>query len=173
MENKDDSVKNLDHDKAIEKMKELVDHTNTCLFSTNFSKTPVQTRPMATQTVDDDGCFWFFSEDESNKNFELEKDSRVQLFYSNPGKSEYMTVFGRATIVNDREKIEELWTPIVKAWFKGGKDDPSLTLIQVSPEDAYYWDTKNNKMVSLVKIVGSMFSGKVMDDGVEGTMRVK
>jgi general stress protein 26 len=173
MENEEHNVKNLDQEKAVEKMKELVDHTNTCLFTTSFDQTPVQARPMATQKVDDDGCFWFFSEDESNKNFELEKDSRVQLFYSNPGKSEYMTVFGHATIITDRNKIEELWTPIVKAWFKGGKDDPSLTLIQVSPEQAYYWDTKNNKMISLVKIVGSIFSGKVMDDGIEGAMSVR
>jgi hypothetical protein len=42
----------------------------------------------------------------------------------------------------------------------------------VVPDEAYYWDTKNNKMVSLIKIVGSMFSGKVMDDGVEGAMRL-
>jgi general stress protein 26 len=127
---------------------------------------------MATQKVDDDGCFWFFSSEESHKNFELEKDPRVQLFYSNPGKSEFMTVFGQATIVKERDKIEEFWTPFVKAWFKGGKDDPSLALIQVVPDEAYYWDTKNNKMVSLIKIVGSMFSGKVMDDGVEGAMRL-
>jgi len=62
-----------------------------------------------------------------------------------------LSIFGRAQIVNDRSKIEELWTPMAKTWFKEGKEDANISLIKVIPEDAYYWDTKNNKMVSLIK----------------------
>jgi general stress protein 26 len=40
---------------------------------------------------------------------------------------------------------------MAKTWFKEGKEDPNISLIKVIPEDAYYWDTKNNKMVSLIK----------------------
>jgi hypothetical protein len=32
MENEHDNIENLDHNKAIEKIQKLVDHTNTCLF---------------------------------------------------------------------------------------------------------------------------------------------
>ncbi len=61
---------------------------------------------------------------------------------------------------------------MVKTWFQEGKDDSSLTIIKVVPQDAYYWDTKNNKLVSLIKIMASVATGKTMDDGVEGKLSV-
>ena len=159
------------HDKeAIDKMKELADHTKICLFTTYLSETPLQTRPMATLLVDNEGTFWFLSDEHSDKNLEIKDDSRVQLFYSNPDKSEFMTVYGHAMTSHDKDKIEKLWTPMAGAWFKGGKGDPSLSAIMVIPDEAYYWDTKNNKMVSLLKILASMTSGKSMDDGIEGKL---
>lgn len=172
MEKKKGEVEDLEYKEAIVKIKELVDHTNICLFVTNFSNTPLQTRPMATQEVDDEGNFWFFSGEDSNKNLEIAEDARVQLFYSNPSKYEFMTVYGHAIISEDRGKIEKLWNPIAKAWFKGGKDDPTLSVIQVIPDEAYYWDTKHSKMISMIKILSSVVSGKTMDDGVEGKLRI-
>lgn len=71
------------------------------------------TRPMATQLVDKEGTFWFLSDEHSDKNLEIHDDSRVQLFYSNPDKSEFMSVYGHAMASDDRDKIEKLW--------KGGK----------------------------------------------------
>jgi general stress protein 26 len=171
-EHDEDHIEHLNHKDSVKKMKALVGHTRTCLFTTQLSETPLQTRPMATQEVDDEGNFWFFSDEVSHKNLQIESDSRVQLFFGNDGKSEFMSVYGHAMVSHDRKKIEELWSPMVKAWFKGGKDDPTLSLILVIPDEAYYWDTKNNKMVSLVKIMSSVVSGKTMDDGVEGRLKV-
>jgi hypothetical protein len=42
----------------------------------------------------------------------------------------------------------------------------------VKPVDAYYWDTKNNKLVSLLKIGAAIVTGKSMDDGIEGELEV-
>jgi len=167
-----ETTHDLHEQEAIDKMRELIKHNNICLFTTRLSETPFQTRPMSIQEVDDDGCLWCFSADDSDKNHQLIEDDRVQLFFANPNQSEFMSVFGRATVVRDRERIAELWTPIVKAWFKEGKDDPHLTLLRVQPIEAYYWDTKNNKMIALVKILASTVTGKTMDDGVEGKLKV-
>jgi general stress protein 26 len=132
----------------------------------------LHTRPMGTQQVDDQGNFWFFSANDSDKNSEIMEDDQVQLFYSNTSNSEFMTVYGHASISRDRNKIDEIWDVMAKAWFKDGKDDERLTLIKVTPEEAYYWDTKNNKMVSIIKILASMVSGKTMNDGIEGRIKI-
>jgi general stress protein 26 len=168
MEQDQAEVENLTHEEAIEKMKELVKHNDICLFSTQINYSPLHTRPMSTQRVDDEGNFWFLSSDDSDKNSEIMDDSQVQLFYSNPAKSEYMTVYGRASVSRDKNKIDELWTSIAKAWFKAGKDDPRITVIKIKPEEAYYWDTRSNKMVSMIRALTLMVSGKVMNDSVEG-----
>lgn len=167
------SIENLTKEKAVEKIQELAKDANICFFVTNLTSLPLSARPMGTQTVDEEGNIWFFSKEDSNKNMEIENDDRVQLFYCNNGSSEYLSVFGHASISKDHDKIEELWSPIVKAWFPEGKDDPTLSLIKVNTTDAYYWDTKSNKLVSLIKIAVAAVTGKPGDDdGVEGTIKL-
>ncbi len=166
------SIENLAQNQAIDKIKEIVKAADIGMFTTALTNFPLNSRPMATQDADDEGNLWFFSEKGSTKNEEIESDNRVQIFYANKSSSEYLSVYGTAEISTNREKIKELWTPIVKAWFPEGDDDPSITIIKVTPVDAYYWDTKNNKLVSLIKIAASVVSGKTMDDGVEGKLTV-
>lgn len=165
-------TKNLISSEAIEKIKHLAEEANICHFVTALSKIPLSTRPMSTQKVDEDGCIWFMSDKSSAKNHEIQADKRVQLFYSNQGSSEYLSILGNAEIVFDKKLIDEMWSAIAKAWFTEGKDDPSISLIKVTPDEGYYWDTKNNKMISLIKIAASIVTGKYNDDGVEGKLTV-
>lgn len=172
MKKNSEDFANFYHEDAIDKFKELVKHNPTCLFTTNLTDLPLQTRPMSVQKVCDQGNFWFLSPGDSHKNDAIAGDPRVQLFFSNTSDYEFLSVYGHATILRDREKIEELWTPIAKAWFEDGKDDPNVTVIKVTPDDAYYWDTKDGKMVSLIKIVASAIIGKTLSEGIEGKLKV-
>jgi general stress protein 26 len=165
-------IKNLTQQEAMAKLKELAEKIDFCLFCTSLAKTPCNSRPMSTRAVDEEGNIWFFSRESSNKNQDIASDYRVQLMYARPGNSEFLTVYGRAEILKDRAKTEELWSNFAKAWFNDGKDDPELTLIKVIPEDVHYWDTKDGKMISLVKIGVSALLNKELDSGVEGDLQV-
>jgi general stress protein 26 len=127
---------------------------------------------MSTQEVDEEGNLWFMSKKSSEKNEEIQQDDDVQLFYSNKSSSEYVSVYGKATILQDKAKAKEMWSPILKTWFTEGVDDPELTIIKVTPADAYYWDTKNNKTVALLKMVAGAVTGKTMDDSVQGKINI-
>ncbi len=161
-------TKNLQNQEALKKMKELIEDIRTCMFCTKTSEIPFKTRPMATADVDDEGNIWFISNAESNKNDEIKDDDIIQLIYAKGGDSHFLSVSGKAAIIKDQEKIDEVWNMFAKAWFKDGKKDPKVSLIKVMPDDIYYWDTVHGKMVSLLKIAVSAFSGASMDDGVEG-----
>ena len=165
-------VKNLISAEAIDKIKKIAMDADIALFTTNLSKLPLATRPMGTLDVDDEGNLWFLSKNDSDKNHDISHDNQVQLFYSNKGSAEYLSIYGRAQILTDRTRIEEYWTPLAKAWFKEGKDDPTITLLKVTPEDAYYWDTKENKLITLVKIAFSAVTGSNVDGGIEGKIKV-
>ncbi len=173
MEKHKGDTQDLHREEAIDKLKELIKHNSICLFTSRLTQEPFQTRPMSTAQVDDEGNLWFLSASDSYKNEEVDYDPNVQLFYVNTPDSEYLTVFGKAYISTDRKKIDEVWKPIAKAWFTEGKDDPRITLLKVVPEEAYYWDTKTNKMVAMLKIITAAVTGKTMDDGVEGKLAVK
>lgn len=165
-------TKDLRNEEAIEKIKELAKDITTCMFCTEVTDMPFKTRPMATLEVDDEGSLWFMSGKDSNKNDEIKTDDQVQLIFAKGGDSHFLSISGKAHIVKDQDKIDELWNVYAKAWFQGGKDDPNISLIKVVPDEAYYWDTVHGKMVSLLKIAASVITGKTMDDGVEGEIKL-
>ena len=83
-----------------------------------------------------------------------------------------MVVNGEASIVTDRQKIDELWNPAVAIWFKDGKDDPNIALIKVAPNSAYFWDTDGNQMINFLKMAASVVTGKNLVSGSEGEIIV-
>jgi general stress protein 26 len=167
------STTNLASGEAIAKLKDLVEDIDICLFCTNLKTGDgATTRPMSTQEVDDEGNMWFFSDINSDKNREIKNDKRVQLFYSHPGKSSYVVVNGEAEVIIDREKTEEIWSPMVKAWFKEGKDDPNISILKVTPTSAYYWDMEGNRMINFFKMIASVATGKKLVDAQEGSIKV-
>lgn len=165
-------IKNLLEGSAIKKLKQIAMDADVALLATNILTIPLSTRPMSTQDVGNEGNIWFMSRIDSDKNKDIAKDTRVELFYANKSSSEYLTVYGHAEVLTDRKRIDELWSPMAKAWFNKGKDDPSISLIKVLPVEAYYWDTKENKIISLLKCAISAVTGKENDGGIEGAIRI-
>ncbi|WPO81005.1 pyridoxamine 5'-phosphate oxidase family protein [Chryseobacterium sp. JJR-5R] len=168
------STENLTHQDAVKKIKDLSESAKVCMFCTELDKYPINSRPMSLQETDEEGNLWFISSDTSNKNFEIKEDGRVQLFFMNNSDYQYLSVYGNATIYKDRSTIEDKWSPMAKAWFENGKDDPNVSIIRVEPKDSYYWDTKAGKLVSLFTFVAAAVTGNTTDnsDGVEGNARV-
>lgn len=167
------NTENLHQKEAIDKLKTLVDDIMVCLFCTNLKTDDGDTcRPMTALKVCDQGNIWFFSEKNSNINQAITSDKNVQLFFSHPAKSSYLVVKGASEIILDKTKIEELWTPIAKIWFKEGKDDPNISIIKVTPTTAYYWDTDGNKMINFLKMVAFVVTGTNLVEGNQGALQV-
>lgn len=168
------SVENLSHKKAIEKLKELSESARICMFCTNLTELPMNSRPMSLQECDQEGNLWFISSAESNKNFEIEEENKVQLFFMNNGNAEYLSIYGKAFIYKDKNTIEEKWSSLANAWFEEGKEDPNVTIIRVTPEETYYWDTKAGKFITMLSFIGAAVTGKTTDnsDGIEGNLKI-
>ena len=152
---------------SIEKLKSLTEGIDFCMLTT-INGGQLRSRPMSTQEMDDDGDLWFFTSDETHKVDEIEADSRVNAAYSKIDGNLYVSVSGRASLVKDRQKIEELWNPILKAWFPEGLDDPTLSLLRVSIEEAEYWDSPNSKIVQLYGFVKAVVTGQPARGGDHG-----
>ena len=156
---------------AGEKIKELAGKTKTCFFCTAITKgKPVAVRPMSVQKMDEQGNFWFLSASDSHKNAEIQNDNKVQLLFQGSAHSDFLSVYGHATISRDKELIKELWEPIIKTWFTGGVDDPRITVIKVETKEGYYWDTKHGNAIAFAKMAAGAIMGKTMDDSIEGTL---
>ena len=164
--------KDLEQKEAIAKVQSLAKAINTCMFCTDLDRQPFSTRPMAVREVDDEGNLWFISSASSHKNSEIKEDEKVQLIFAKPSSTQFLSLYGEARIFTDQEKIKDLWTPIANAWFEEGKNDPNVTVLKVSPSEAYYWDTPNGKMITLLKIAAAAVTGSNMDTGEQGKLEI-
>ena len=130
------------------------------MFTTAEEDGTLRSRPMATQEVEDDGDLWFFTDGGATKVDEVEHNQSVNVSYSDPNNQKYVSVSGTAQLVRDRQKIEELWNPLFKAWFPKGLDEPDLALLRVSIDQAEYWDSPSSKVVRLIGFAKAVLTGK-------------
>ena len=68
--------------------------------------------------------------------------ARSNLSYADVGKQSFVSIPGRVRMLRDPDKARERWTQRLKAWFPSGLDDPDLGLLEVTVEQAEYWDVR-------------------------------
>ena len=169
----EENKKDLQGTEAGKKIKELAGKNSTCFLCTDIETgKPVMVRPMSVQKMDEAGNFWFLSANDSFKNKDIQADHMVQLLFQGSAHSDFLSIYGVATISTDKELIKELWEPILKTWFTEGVDDPRITVIKVETKEGYYWDNKHGNAVALVKMAAGAIMGKTLDDSIEGKLNV-
>lgn len=161
----------MKNEKNIAILKELVEGVRTCMFTTVSSGDEFGSRPMSTAKIEEDGSIWFFTNEYSLKSKEISKENNVLLSYSDPSKNTYLTVKGKAELVDDQVRKEAYFSPFVKAWFPDGVEDPRLILIKVTPEEAEYWDSSSSKIVVLFSILKAVVTGDTPDMGKHDTIK--
>lgn len=163
----------LQGQKAIEQINTIVKQAQTCFFCTAVpTGESSASRPMSVQQVDAEGNLWFLSANDSHTNKEIALDPSVKLYFQGSAHSDFLQLNGQASISTDKEKIKELWEPIIKTWFTEGIDDPRITVIKVAPSEGYYWDTKHGNVVAGIKMLIGATIGKTLDDSIEGKLDV-
>lgn len=165
------STKNMNNKDAREKMASLVKSIETCMFITDMQNKPLHAIPMTTKEVDEEGNIWFLSRIDSDHNSDIVKDADVQLLYSDPSDKEFISIYGKATVITSGEKLKDLYSKTDNAWFTG-LDDPNLTAIKVVPQQSYYWDSSQNKYKDLFKIGMAAVTGDKKDIGEKGKLNL-
>jgi general stress protein 26 len=114
-----------------------------------------------------DGSLWFFVSNEGPLVTELTRDDRVGLSYGAPDKDLYVSVSGRAELVDDKAKARDLWNTFAEAWFPGGVDDPRLGLLRVEVEQAQFWEDRKPKVLQFAEIVIGAVTDRPPESGDE------
>lgn len=164
--------KSLQHEEAVKKFQHLAKEVNICMFTTLDDNGNISSRPMATINVDEEGNAWFFTNEFSEKIQEVSKDNVVNLIYAHPAKNVYVQVKGTCSVIIDRKKMEELWTPDVKAWIPEGLNDPKICLLKVHTEEAEYWNTSSSKMATFFKKLASIAKRDKYKEGEKGKLEL-
>ena len=163
-----------DQEANFQKVRELIKDMDFCMLTTVDENNDLHSRPMSLNgEVDPEGNLWFFTSENTHKVFELKRTPKCNVSFADPDNHRYVSITGRAQLVKDRAKIEELWKPHLKAWFPKGTDEPDLALLRVGLEKAEYWDSPGGTVAQVISFVSALVTGKSADWGQNEKIEIK
>ena len=141
-------------------LRQLVDRTGVAMLVTTDPHGELRSRPVQTLDFDAQGRLWFFTAARSPKVREIDGHrGQVNLAYADPSNGNYASISGVARFYRDAARARELWSKPCEIWFPEGPDDPDLLLLQVSIEQAEYWDSPDSPVLRLWGMAKALVTG--------------
>jgi general stress protein 26 len=141
-----------------EKVRDLIRSTRLAMLTSVAPDGRLVSKPMATQDVEFDGDVYFIAERDSEKVRNITANPAVNVAYAS--NDSWVSLAGHAAVVDDQEKLAELWNTFTDAWLEGGPENPNNILIKVSADSAEYWDTPGSKVTQVANLVKAKVTGK-------------
>ncbi|MBK8769610.1 MAG: pyridoxamine 5'-phosphate oxidase family protein [Rhizobiales bacterium] len=149
-------------------MWEIARKMDFCMFVTMDSRKP-WARPMSTIVRHEEGKIFMLTDRKSVKDDQIKSNSSVVLAYAN--KPTFLTVRGKARLLTDRGTVRNLWSPGAQAFWPKGPEDKNIVAIEVTPEQAEYWEG-DNALVSSAKFAWAIVTRKVAEPGESTKLRL-
>lgn len=125
----------------------------------------LRARPMHIVQDGFEGTLFFYTNRQSDKVHEIEKEHDVCLAFGDPDDDTYVSCSGVARIVRDQGLIDRYWNPFVAAWFPKGRKDENIAMIEVHVNKAEIWDADESKMTQLFEIAKANLTDEKPDMG--------
>ena len=150
----------MTHDEDQQKLVDLMNDMPIAMLTT-LGGEQIRSVPMARQEVDASAEMWFITAKDSDHVRAIQQDPRVALTFSS--RDAWVAVSGTAAVVDDLDKLRELWTTFAEAWLPGGPEDDNAALIRVDVEHGEWWDTPGSTVVSLISFAKTKLTGSTYD----------
>lgn len=118
----------------------------------------LSSRPMTPLEMDSEGAFWIMTSRKSMAAVVGAAGAPVNLGFVDEDKSDFISVIGQASLVEDASRKAQLWTPAGRPWFDG-PDDPDLTLLRIRPQRVELWDGPDSTVVRTLAMAASVIAG--------------
>ncbi|AVH67238.1 pyridoxamine 5'-phosphate oxidase [Nostoc sp. 'Peltigera membranacea cyanobiont' 213] len=131
-----------DRTQEIQKLHELIKDIDYGMFTTVDDDGSLHSSPMSKSgEINSEATLWFFTYSGSHKVTEIEQHEQVNVNFSSPEQQRYVSISGTAQLVEDQNKMQELWKPELQTWFPKGLDEPDIALLKVNINQVNYWDS--------------------------------
>lgn len=147
------------------KLADLIKDFRIAMFTTQDTDGKLVSRPLTVQEAEFDGDLWFLVSKRTALGT-MPADSAANVALSSD--SSWVSLAGTARLVESPKKIDELWNPVVDAWFEGGKDDPDVGVLKFTADSAEYWDSPGGKIATVFRFVKAKITGDRPDGGESG-----
>ena len=168
-----DEKEQLRGDAALTKIRELLRHFPIAFMITAIDN-DITARPIGIVGDHDafDGTLWFITDQRSRKVHAIDAGAKTMLLFQNDQEGAYLHLTGRAAVVDDRNKLEELYTTLQRTWFPKGLDDPDIVLLRFDADTASYWDKHDSIVRLAAAFAKSIVTGSPGKSGNAGVAKL-
>lgn len=129
----------MDVDRLLQLARKLVDDLTFCVAATQGEDGNVSARIIQPLPVQDDWTVNTITNRRCRKVREIERTERMTLLYQHDQDKSYVSLMGRAEIVEDLELKRAIWKPAHYRWNPEGPEDPSTVFMRLFTERIELW----------------------------------
>ena len=123
----------------------------------------LRARPMHAHGEREEDTIYVLTDRRHHKDDEIQVNDNVCLAFADTSGHKYLSVTGTASVLDDRQKVHDLWDASNKAFWEN-EDDPNIRVLRVRPSMAEFWDSPG-KIVTSVKMAAAALTGAKPDLG--------
>lgn len=94
-------------------------------------------------------------------------EALVHVTVADDSDNTYLSLNGTATVGENRDDLQRLWTPAARVWFDG-PDDPRLAVIYFDVSSGEYWDGPNGRLGQAIALIRGALTGHEAVVGDQG-----
>jgi class 3 adenylate cyclase/general stress protein 26 len=128
-------------DNLLRLARETVNAVTTCLAITIDGNGDANARAINTSKLTDELTVRFMTDRRTRKCGEIARTGRMTLVYFHEAGGAYVTLIGRAKIIDDVTVKQAIWQPDSFQWHPGGPNDPNVVLVEFAAERIETWNT--------------------------------
>jgi general stress protein 26 len=141
----------------INRVWKLMEKIGICMLASKDGE-KIRSRPMGAHPRQAENAIYFLTDARGHKDEEVMQDEHVCLSFAQPSDGKFLTVTGHARVLNDRALIKDLWDASAEAYWSGS-DDPGVRAIEVTPEDAQFWEGPHGVVATFQMIAAAATAG--------------
>jgi general stress protein 26 len=131
----------------------------------------LRARPMAMRPARNEGAIYFLTDVDAPKAEEIRRSDMVCLALADNRSQKYVSIAGHAEIIDDRDRVRDIWSIYDKAFWPD-ENDPRIRILRVTPESAEFWEGAG-MVVTAVKLIAAMASGERMNVGANEKVELR
>jgi general stress protein 26 len=154
-----------------ERVWEVIEKARVGMLVTRFAG-GLRARPLEARADPAANAIFFVTDVRGAKDDEIEAHTEVCLVFIDPKDKAYLSLTGRAQVLDDHAKAAEIWKKTDGAWWSA-PDDPNVRVLRFEPSTAELWDGPASKAVAAFEFAKARATGAKPNLGENRKVTVK
>jgi general stress protein 26 len=129
----------MSHPTEVERVWQIIEKVGVCMLTTCFAG-GLRARPLEARPDRTSSRLLFVIDVHSAKHAEVDGWPEVGLVFIDAADKAYLSITGRARIVDDSDLRLAAWRQNDAVWWPAGPNDPAVCVLVVEPVTAELWD---------------------------------